>query len=136
LILAIYLLLQALINTVFGVAPTEFLESVSGSKNLWLSLMLITLAPVLEELLFRGYLFKAWRHSSLGLTGTLLLTSVLFVGLHWGQYHWTLLAFLFLFSIILGLAREKSGSIWVPVILHAVNNLFCVVFLVYLGELQ
>lgn len=135
LVLTGYLLAQTVINGIFGISPTEFLKSVSGSKNLWLVLVMITLAPVLEELLFRGYLFKAWRYSRLGLTGTLLLTSALFVGFHWGQYHWMLLAFLFMFSVILGLSREKTGSVWAPVILHGVNNFLSGIFVVYLGIL-
>lgn len=133
LLLAAYLLMQSLINGAFDIAPTGFLQSVTGSRSLGLTLVMIVIAPVMEELILRGYLFKAWRYSRLGLAGTLLLTSLLFVGLHWGQYHWSLLAFLFLLSVILGLAREKSGSVWVPVILHGANNFVSAILVVYRG---
>ncbi len=133
LVLAAYLLMQIVVNTFVGVESTEFLSSVDNSKNLWLAVVMIVLAPLLEELLFRGYFFRAWRHTRLGLTGTLLLTSVLFAGLHWGQYHWVLLVFLFLFSVILGLARERTGSVWVPIILHAANNTLTAISLLYFG---
>jgi membrane protease YdiL (CAAX protease family) len=53
--------------------------------------------------------------------------------MHWGQYNLTMLVLMFLFGILLGLAREKTGSLLVPVILHALNNLFTVVLVVWLG---
>lgn len=130
-----YLLLQTLVNGVFEIPSNDFLASISGTRSLALALVVTTLAPVLEELLFRGYLFNAWRHTRLGLPGTLLLTSVLFVGLHVNQYHWVHLTFVFMLAMILGMAREKTGSIWVPVILHGANNLISAVFIIYLGIL-
>lgn len=134
-VLTAYLLLQALINNVFEIPSSDFLASISGSQSLALALVVIIPAPLLEELLFRGYLFKTWRHTRLGLTGTLLLTSVLFVGLHGNQYHWVHLAFVFMLAGILGLSREKTGSVWVPIILHGANNLLSAVFVIYLGIL-
>jgi membrane protease YdiL (CAAX protease family) len=134
-VLIAYLLLQTLINSVFEIPSNDFLASISGTRSLALALVVTTLAPVLEELLFRGYLFTAWRHTRLGLPGTLLLTSALFVGLHANQYHWVHLTFVFMLAAILGLSREKTGSIWVPVILHGANNLISAVFVIYLGIL-
>lgn len=133
LILIGYLLVQILVNSTLGMEETGFIQTINGSRSILLSLVMIGVAPLLEELLFRGYLFKAWRASTLGLPGTLVLTSLLFTLLHFGQYNWVLLFFLFTFSIILGLAREKSGSVWIPVILHSVNNIVCVVSLVFIG---
>lgn len=135
LVLITYLLLQALVNSFFDISPTVFLESISGSQSLSLTLVVITLAPLMEELLFRGYLYQAWRHSRLGLAGTLLLTSALFAVLHWNQYHWAHLVFVFMLSMILGLSREKTGSVWMPITLHSVNNFLSAVFVIYLGIL-
>lgn len=134
-ILIAYLLLQVLINSIFEIPSSDFLASISGTQNLWLALVVVTLAPWLEELLFRGYLFKAWRHTWLGLPGTLFLTSILFVVLHGNQYHWVHLTFVLMLSVILGLSREKTGSVWVPVILHGVNNFLSAIFIIYLGIL-
>lgn len=132
LILVAFLLSHKLFIFIFGSVSTEFHNSVRGSKNLWFALQMVVLAPILEELLFRGYFFKAWRHSRLGLRGTLLLTSVLFAGAHWAQWHWKLLAPIFLLSVILGLVRERTGSVWVPIILHSLCNLLFVISVVYL----
>lgn len=134
-VLIAYLLLQTLINGLFEIPSNDFLASISGTRSLGLTLVVTLLAPVLEESLFRGYLFTAWRHTRLGLTGTLLLTSVLFVGLHVNQYHWVHLTFVFMLAVILGLSREKTGSLWTSIILHGANNLISAVFVIYLGIL-
>ncbi|MDO3384699.1 CPBP family intramembrane metalloprotease [Gilvimarinus sp. SDUM040013] len=110
-----------------------FLQQMSGSGSLLITAVVVLLAPILEEIIFRGYLFKAWRHSAIGLTGTLFVTSALFVSLHLGQYGWILLTQLFVFAIILGLAREKTGSLVTPWVLHLANNLFASLMITYIG---
>lgn len=135
LVLLGFLVVEYVLNRLLAIDPGDFMRSLSGTKHLPVTLVIIICAPILEELIFRGYFFKAWRHTRLGLSGTLLLTSLLFTGLHAGQYGWSILAMLFTFSIILGLAREKSGSVWVPIIIHALNNSVAAVTVVYLGLL-
>lgn len=131
----VFFAVQWLVNQIFNIDPGEFMRSLSNTKHLPLALVLVICAPLLEELVFRGYLFKAWRHTRLGLSGTLLLTSVLFTLLHAGQYHFTILVMIFVLSIILGLAREKSGSIWVPIAIHSANNLVAAITVIYFGIL-
>lgn len=131
----IYLVAEYALTQALNIDPGDFMRALNGSKHLPVTLVLVICAPVLEELVFRGYLFKAWRNTRLGLSGTLLLTSTLFTSLHFAQYGWTILALIFALSMILGMAREKSGSIWVPMIIHSLNNLIAVVTVVYLGLL-
>lgn len=135
LILLVFLGVQHVLSRALDIDPGEFMRSLSGSKHLPAAVILIVFAPLLEELIFRGYLFKAWRNTRLGLSGTLLLTSALFTVLHIGQYGWSILAMIFTLSIILGLAREKSGSLWVPIMLHAINNLVAAITVICFGWL-
>ncbi len=135
LVLAVFLAVQTLAEMLLKIEPDHFVQLISNSQSIPLAILMVVLAPIMEEFLFRGYLFKAWRSSWFGLTGTLVATSVLFTLLHWGQYQWILLMVIFVFSIILGLAREKTGSVWVPVILHSLNNLLFTVLVVFLGIL-
>lgn len=128
-----FLVLQVLVDTLLKVESGDFLEALSGSKNVMLLFVFLAGAPFLEEMIFRGYLFKAWRRTRLGLTGTLLVTSGLFVLLHWGQYGLIQFIFLFALSMLLGLARERSGSLWVPIILHSTNNWLPAIAVIYLG---
>lgn len=133
LIYALYFGVQAVMELFAPVDLGEVITPLAGTRHFGLALAFVVIAPLIEELVFRGYLFAAWRHTRLGLWGTLILTSVLFTALHMEQYSGLLLGYLFVFSLILGLAREKTGSIWTPLILHMVNNLIAVIFLVYLG---
>jgi membrane protease YdiL (CAAX protease family) len=76
--------------------------------------------PIFEEMLFRGWLYG--RIDSLwGPTVAIISTSILFTLVHM-QYSASTLLVLFVFSLILGMSRYRSGSIWVPIILHCMNN--------------
>jgi uncharacterized protein len=78
-------------------------------------------APLVEEFMFRGVLYRGWRESRLGLWGTILLTSLCWAALH-VQYPLVTIGYIFTLGIVLGIAREKTGSLWVPVWMHALNN--------------
>lgn len=134
-VLAIYMVVQHVLQFIFTVEVSEFLQQLASSKSFLAFIAIAIFAPVLEELVFRGYLFAAWRQTRLGLSGTLVLTSSIFTALHIGQYGVLLLIILFIFSIILGLARERTGSLWVPIILHALNNVISGVTIIYFGWL-
>ena len=110
-----------------------FLQAISGSRHSGIVLSSILLAPILEEIIFRACGFRLWRNTRLGLNGTLFLTSLLFMLIHLGQYSITLLALMFAFGILLGLARENSGSLLVPLVLHSLNNLFSAILIVQTG---
>jgi membrane protease YdiL (CAAX protease family) len=79
-------------------------------------------APLVEEFVFRGILWRGWRgDTQVSLWITIIVTSALWACLHL-QYEPILLCFIFVFGILLGLAREKTGNLWVPVAMHALNN--------------
>jgi len=78
-------------------------------------------APLVEEFMFRGVLWRGWRESRLGLIGTLTVTSAFWAVLH-VQYPAVIITYIFCLGLVLGLAREKTGSLWVPVWMHALNN--------------
>jgi membrane protease YdiL (CAAX protease family) len=111
-----------------------FLQAISGTRHPGLALASLLLAPLLEEIIFRACGFRLWRHTRLGLYGTLFLTSLLFMLIHFGQYNLTLLVLMFLFGVLLGLAREKTGSLLVPLIMHSLNNLLSVILIIWLGN--
>lgn len=135
LLLVVFLGVQTLVYQFWEIDHGEFMQMLSGSRHLPLALVVVLVAPVLEELVFRGYLFKAWRQSRLGFSGTLLLTSLLFALVHGGQYGLVQVGMVFVLGAILGLAREKSGSVLLPMLLHALNNLVSAIFVIYLGLL-
>ena len=111
---------------------TPFMQSLRGTKHFGLAVVIAVIAPIIEELIFRGYLYKAWRFTRLGYNGALILISVLFSLAHVDQYHWPLLICLFCFAILMGMAREKTGSVLMPMLLHVINNTIFAVLIIYL----
>jgi CAAX protease family protein len=93
---------------------------------LWLALVVV--APVSEELLFRGFLHRGWAPSWLGVSGTIVLTSVLWALLH-QQYNWFGILWVFLVGLIFGCIRQRSGSTTLTIMLHALYNLFVTIVL-------
>lgn len=88
---------------------------------LWLALAgAIIGAPIVEELVFRGFIFTAVR-ARWGFGWALGLTSVLFAAMHFdptGVYALLVLPSAFL----LGWLREKTGGIYAPILVHMTFN--------------
>lgn len=74
------------------------------------------LAPLLEELVFRGLLYRAWE-KRLGWAGSMILVSILF-----GLYH-PLFWSAFASSIVFACLYRRTGSLWAPIIVHAIVNI-------------
>ena len=109
--------------------PQSMIDIYNSTDYLWLLFIAVVLAaPIFEELIFRGFIFKGLKHSPLGAIGTIIITSILFTLIHAGQYDFTVLAVLFPLAVILGLARYRSGGlylpIYLPIYLHFMNNFY------------
>jgi membrane protease YdiL (CAAX protease family) len=94
-------------------------ESAGSKPLLWLTLLVG--APVGEELFFRGFLLAGFRTSRLGATGAVVLTSLLWAGIH-TQYDPPDMAMVFLTGMALGWVRLSLGSIVPCIALHALMN--------------
>lgn len=81
-------------------------------------LALVVVAPVAEEILFRGYLFgKLRKHVPLWIA--ILITSLLFALAHGA---WNVGIDVFALSIVLCLLRVVSRSLWPSILLHMIKN--------------
>lgn len=79
---------------------------------------LILVAPIVEEIIFRGYLFgKMKRYLPVWLV--MLVVSVTFGALHGA---WNLAVDTFALSIILCILRQVTDSIWPSIFLHMLKN--------------
>lgn len=103
-----------------------------SSSILPLLLLAIIAAPLFEESLFRGFLFRGWVQSKLGVVGTILLTSALFTALHAQQYDAFDLGQVLALGLLLGIARHRSGSLVVPVAMHALANGLALLHMAYI----
>ncbi len=91
---------------------------------LWLAVVVV--APITEELFFRGFLHRGWASSWLGVVGTVILTSALWAVLH-QQYNWLGILFIFSMGLVFGWLRQRSLSTTLTIVLHGLNNLLCTV---------
>lgn len=83
-------------------------------------LLVVILAPVCEELLFRGWVYTAlrWRY---GFSVALWVTAVLFALAHWESTHLYALAILPM-GLLLGYLRERTGSTRATILFHGLYN--------------
>jgi uncharacterized protein len=79
-------------------------------------------APIGEEIMFRGFLFRGWAASPLGVTGTIMLTSAVWAAIH-VQYDWYGIAQVFCLGLLFGWVRARSGSTLLTMMMHSVCNI-------------
>jgi membrane protease YdiL (CAAX protease family) len=79
----------------------------------------IILAPLAEELLFRGSLF-GWLRNRFNVTVAILISSALFALYHPSIYLWPLA---FIFGLISAWFRERSGSLTPFLVVHIANSI-------------
>jgi len=92
--------------------------------------VVLLVAPLFEEMIFRGFLWQAIESSSSSLFAW-LITSLLFVGYHGDPLH---IAALLPLSLVLGWLRMVSNSLWPSLAAHFGHNLCAVVVLLCLRE--
>jgi len=84
----------------------------------------VVVAPVVEEVLFRGLFQTTIRSYVQRPWPAIVLTAMLFAAIHEDQSHWPSL---FVLALGLGYAYEKSGSLLRPIFMHAMFNGIAVV---------
>jgi hypothetical protein len=94
----------------------------------------ILVAPVLEELFFRGMLYPTLRRG-FGMVTALLLTAAAFAAIHGSQlgYAWGPLLSIFVVGLALTLIRERTGSVAAGVLTHSGYN-FTLFALLWIGS--
>jgi membrane protease YdiL (CAAX protease family) len=85
--------------------------------------MAVLIAPLVEETLFRGYLYPMFARS-FGVTPAILLTGVLFGLMHGAQLGWTwsLVAVLTAVGIIFTFVRARTGTVLASYMMHLGYN--------------
>jgi len=76
----------------------------------------VVVAPVAEELIFRGYLLNLWA-ARWGVWPALIVSSLVF-----GLFHWERAVFAAPIGLILGLVYLRYDSLWPGIFLHAAYN--------------
>ncbi|MBU0506549.1 MAG: type II CAAX endopeptidase family protein [bacterium] len=101
----------------------------SNSKAL-LCFVVIFIAPLNEELIYRGVLFTGLQQSKLGPIGAIVITAALWAIIHL-QYQLIDIGVVFLGGLILGYARYLTRSLYIPFIMHIVWNAIVTAIFLY-----
>ena len=142
LLLAAYpaiLLCNAAMNQVLGghSEPQEIVQyfSHAARHSQWLRVLVtvtvaVVVAPLEEEFLFRGYIYGVLRRH-LGVVPALLLNAALFGAIH---LNLPALPALFVLALCLTLAYESTGSLLVPMAMHAMFNAIMLSAIFFSGQ--
>ena len=123
--IGIFLLIGAVIEVIgrsSDLFQSEFMAQVIGSATdrILLFIGIAIMAPLFEEFLLRGLLFGSVRYIA-DEHVTVAVTAGVFTLMHM-QYNWAIMLLILPMGVIFGYARSRTGSIWVPVFLHILNN--------------
>jgi membrane protease YdiL (CAAX protease family) len=100
----------------------EVLKSARADGALWLLVLAFcVVAPATEEFFARGFLYRGWSESFLRPVGAIVLSSLVWTAMHL-QYDLFFLGEVFSIGLLLGYLRYRSGSTWLTVVVHGINN--------------
>ena len=129
----------------FEIQPHQELELISTYPQLSVRVLILVTAvvivPVFEEMLFRGMFQTAIRsvledtpfcerlpNKNLRVWLSILISSGLFAMAHSDPMHWPPL---FVLSLVMGYAYEKSGSLFRPILIHLLFNSSSIIAVLY-----
>lgn len=135
-IFPVYLVVATAAVTVLGIISPEAVEEVQelgfdapqGIELLLVFLALVVVAPIVEEVIFRGFMFRAYHRTFGAILGAILVSGLF--GLAHGQLNVGLDTFIL--SLFLCYVRLKTDGLWAPIFLHAIKNFvaFSILFII------
>jgi uncharacterized protein len=125
LLLVVFVVLSVIWSEVLNPSKEKLLEQLGTNEGTLLLLLSAALtcivAPICEEMLFRGYIFTALRNWR-GTLPAALITAVLFGGVHVGSAPALDLIPLAGLGFGLCLLYRYTGSLYPAIVAHALNN--------------
>lgn len=110
----------------------EVLKTARAENSLWLLVLSFCVAaPLTEELMTRGFLYRGWSESFLRPLGAIVLSSLVWTCMHL-QYDAFFLGQVLSIGLLFGWLRYAGGSTWVTIVLHGFNNLAATLQTMYL----
>ena len=120
------------------VAPgfmVDVLKSAQADGALWLLVIAFSVAaPVTEELMVRGFLYRGWSESFPGPVGAIVLSSLVWTAMHAQYYDWFLFSEVMSIGLLLGYMRYRSNSTWLTIIMHAIINFAATLQSIWLAQ--
>jgi len=102
--------------------PIEELFKYKNTAMMFMA-MAVLVAPLVEETVFRGYLYPLFA-KSLGVATSIVITGILFGLMHGAQLGWTwgLVTVLVVVGIVFTFVRARTGSVFASFLLHLGYN--------------
>lgn len=119
---------QQKISFFLNTAQVEKQVVISRSVGFPGAVILLILAPIFEELYFRGCLYRALRARFSSHINMAIITSSFVFSLLHGYF--PLFVYVFLIGIVLAYLYEKRRSLVAPLTFHMVNNLVVILFFI------
>jgi membrane protease YdiL (CAAX protease family) len=128
-ILAAFLFLSDAVSLLLHqpIAPAFMVDAYKTASFLpALLFAIIIVSPIFEEIFFRGFLFQGIRYSRLGPMGAIGMTSFFWAIIHL-QYDAYGIATIFALGLFFGIARFKTDSIHLLMVMHSLVSLVATV---------
>ena len=100
---------------------SQMTDDTMAGQPVWLLFLTVgILAPIAEELIFRGLVFRRMKDFMKP------WMAIVLSGLLFGIYHGNMIQFLYasLLGILLSLIYHRTGTLWTPILAHVVANLW------------
>ena len=122
----IYIIVAALLSPLLQPDQEDITRELGADQESVISLviagiLIVILAPLSEELFFRGFMFGAMRRS-MSLWPAALISAVVWGSLHLSGGNIGVAIQISILGIILAWLYERSGTLWAPVTAHGINN--------------
>jgi membrane protease YdiL (CAAX protease family) len=109
--------------------PIGFTKTTHGPELALIFIALVLVPPFVEESLFRGFLFRAYRRR-FGAVAASLIISLIFALLHTPV---GVSIDVFVLSLFLCYLRTKTDNLWPSIIMHGLKNFVAFIFLFIIG---
>lgn len=98
----------------------QSMDSMEKGPLIWVFLGICVVGPILEEIMFRGLLFKSLERAFRNPTAAIIVSGLLF-----GLWHGSLVQSVFTASmgIVLAYVYHKTKNLWFPILIHMINNM-------------
>lgn len=114
-------------------ADTEtYLYLLNSPMSWFTAFLIVAIAPVSEELIWRGFMFSVFAQSKMGTKVAALTTSAAWALLH--SYSIPGTVTVFLTGLVLCALFYKSKSIWPSVAVHCATNIISVVSILFFAD--
>ncbi|MBV9789452.1 MAG: CPBP family intramembrane metalloprotease [Chloroflexi bacterium] len=123
-----------IVQSIIGTFENPQVEQLTDSAGFsWLNFVAVftvgaIIAPVVEEMLFRGLLYQ-WLRNHIGAVGAILLSGAIFSAVHFIS---VLLLPLFVIGVLLAAVFEWTRSLWITITLHFFQNAMAIGLLFFL----